>query len=167
MIAAAGGAVSGVQAVLVGGYFGTWIPGSSVGRVGLDPSSLSAQGASLGCGVVAVLPDGVCPLVEVARVSRWLANQNAGQCGPCINGLPALADAVDAIVAGWPAGVEQSTRLMGLVRGRGACKHPDGMARFVDSSLRVFADHVVQHQRHGVCAIHRPLLPVPETGSWR
>ena len=167
VIAAAGGAVNGVQAVLVGGYFGTWIPGSKVSQVALDPPALSAQGASLGCGVVAVLPGGVCPLVEVARVSRWLANQNAGQCGPCVNGLPALADAVDGIVSGWRPGRDQAARLMGLVKGRGACKHPDGMARFVDSSLRVFAEHVAQHQRHGACPTHRPLLPVPETGGWR
>ncbi len=167
VIAAAGGAPFGVQAVLVGGYFGTWIPGARADQVGLDPASLSAQRASLGCGVVAVLPEGACPLVEVARVSRWLADQNAGQCGPCVNGLPALADTIDGIVGGWRPGVAQADRIMGLVRGRGACKHPDGMARFVESSLRVFADHVNQHLRVGACPPQQPLLPAPQTGGWR
>jgi len=167
VIAAAGGAVDGVQAVLVGGYFGTWIPGSAVDSVSLDPASLSGYGASLGCGVLAVLGDHVCPLVEVARVARWLAGQNAGQCGPCVHGLPAVADSLEWAVSGNPVTASQIGGLVELVKGRGACKHPDGMARFVESSVRVFGDHLAQHRRHGPCPTHHPVLPVPETGTWR
>jgi len=100
-------------------------------------------------------------------VARWLASQNAGQCGPCMYGLPAVADALEAAVSGRPVSVGQVGGLVSLVKGRGACKHPDGMARFVESSLRVFNEHVVAHQRQGPCVAHRPLLPVPETGGWR
>jgi NADH:ubiquinone oxidoreductase subunit F (NADH-binding) len=166
-IDAAGGPTDGIQAVLVGGYFGTWIPGRSVDSVDLDRISLSGYGASLGCGVVAVLGDHHCPLVEVARVARWLADQNAGQCGPCVHGLPAIADALQWSVGGHPVTAAQIDGLVGLVKGRGACKHPDGMARFVDSSMRVFDEHLAQHRRHGPCPVHQPVLPVPQTGGWR
>ncbi|HVN50391.1 MAG TPA: NADH-ubiquinone oxidoreductase-F iron-sulfur binding region domain-containing protein [Acidimicrobiales bacterium] len=167
VVATAGGPVDGVQAVLVGGYFGTWIEGRALGEVTIDPRSLGRFGASLGCGVVAVLPDHACPLHEVARVTRWLAGENAGQCGPCVLGLPAVADAVEQAAAGRSVTPRQILGLLELVRGRGACRHPDGVARFVDSSMRVFADHIAQHRRRGACPDRGALLPVPRTGGWR
>jgi len=167
ILLAAGGALDGVQALLVGGYFGTWVPGAALAQLTLDPASLSRHGASLGCGVVAVLPEHACPLQEVARVTRWLAGENAGQCGPCVYGLPAVADAVEVAASGGRVRPQQIVGLLDLVRGRGACRHPDGVARFVDSSIRVFADHVALHQRRGACPPQAPLLPVPATGGWR
>ena len=61
---------------------------------------LGQVGAAFGCGVVYALPAGVCGLAETARVARYLAEESAGQCGPCAYGLPAIADALDAIVVG-------------------------------------------------------------------
>ena len=83
--------------VLVGGYFGTWLTPAQAAGARLSRASLHALGGSLGCGVVAVLPDRVCPLEESARVVRWLAGESAGQCGPCVNGLPAIAGAIEAL----------------------------------------------------------------------
>ena len=167
VLQAAGGPVDGVQAVLIGGYFGTWIPGGAVGQVRLDPASLGRFGAAIGCGVVGVLPVHACPLQEVARITRWMAGENAGQCGPCVHGLPAVADAVERAATGRSITPHQILDLLELVRGRGACRHPDGLARFVESSVRVFADHVAAHRRHGACPAQAPLFPVPATGAWR
>ncbi len=92
------------NAVLIGGYFGTWIPPDRLAQVRLGGASMQLAGGSFGCGAIAVLPEGVCGLTESAGVARWLADQNAGQCGPCTFGLPAIADAMDAVVAGEPSG---------------------------------------------------------------
>jgi len=171
VLAGAGaGADTGLSAVLVGGYFGTWIPGELIERVTLDGASLGQVGAAFGCGVIAALPAGRCGLAEAARITRWLADQNAGQCGPCVVGLPAIADAMDALLAGEPGrrAEQDLRRWLGLVKGRGACKHPDGAARFVESSLRVFADDVVAHRRRGrPCRLGAPLFPTPVAGTWR
>jgi NADH:ubiquinone oxidoreductase subunit F (NADH-binding) len=167
VLAAAGGPIDGVQAVLLGGYFGTWIAGDAVGQARLDERSLGRYGASIGCGVVGVLPVHACPLQEVARITRWMAGENAGQCGPCVHGLPAVADAVERAATGRSITPHQILDLLELVRGRGACRHPDGVARFVESSVRVFADHVARHRRHGACPAQSPLFPVPATGAWR
>ena len=53
------------------------------------------------------------------------------------------------------------TRWAAQVTGRGACRHPDGAARLVNSALRVFAKEIRQHE-HGRCTGDgAPVLPVP------
>ncbi len=157
--------------VLVGGYFGTWLGPQQVRGARLDLGSMRAIGASPGCGVVWALPDGVCGLAESARLVRWYADQGAGQCGPCANGLPAMADAFEAMVAGKRAkeAAARLQRLLPMVTGRGACRHPDGAVRLVISALRVLAGEVELHARRGPCPAsgHPPALPTPRAGGWR
>jgi NADH:ubiquinone oxidoreductase subunit F (NADH-binding) len=152
LVAEAGGATKSPRAVLVGGYFGSWLDAETAFGCELSEASLSAAGAMLGARAIVVVPEGSCALAEVARVSRFLADESAGQCGPCVHGLDAIADAV--------ASLSQSTSLDGELRirrwleqihGRGGCRHPDGAARFIGSALDVFADEVAVHTRGGHC----------------
>jgi len=156
--------------VLVGGYFGTWLAPTAVSSAALGPVALRAAGASFGSGVLWVLPDDACGLAETARVAHWFADQSAGQCGPCVNGLPAIAAALDAVVAGRGArgAVEHLHRYAALVTGRGACHHPDGAARLVTSAVQVFSDEIERHARRGPCPhTRRRALPTPRGGAWR
>ena len=152
-----------VQAVLVGGYHGSWLPGPALG------SRLAAAdlGVPLGAGVLAALPATRCGLVETARVLRYLALESAGQCGPCLNGLPRIASAFAELADPSSAPHRPNLRAdlarwSGLVAGRGACHHPDGTVRLVRSALTVFAAEADTHQRgHCRATDTRPLLPVP------
>jgi NADH:ubiquinone oxidoreductase subunit F (NADH-binding) len=161
----AGGPSEPAQAILAGGYFGGWLPLPGAGAVPLSARSLREAGAALGPGVLVVLPAASCPLAETARVTRYLAGQSAGQCGPCTQGLPALAQALGQVAFGRPGPeVLGWTRdLLALVRGRGACHLPDGAAGLVASTLRAFAADVRQHAEHGPCgrAARPPVLPLP------
>lgn len=169
VVAAAGGSLRNSEAVLMGGYFGTWVPSSTAAAAHLGVDALRSIGTSMGCGVIAGLPAGTCGLAESARVTRWLADQSAGQCGPCFNGLPAIAGALETLVDGDRNGraAKQVTRWLTMVEGRGACRHPDGAVRFVRSALSVFAADITGHRRHGPCRATPPMLPTPRSGTWR
>jgi NADH:ubiquinone oxidoreductase subunit F (NADH-binding) len=156
-----------VQAVLVGGYHGAWLPAAQAARLPLANAALSPLGAAAGAGVVAALPASRCGLAETARVVTYLALESAGQCGPCFNGLPRIAAAVAHLAGPRPDRRARADleRWAGLVTGRGACHHPDGSVRFVRSALRVFAAEAVLHEQ-GRCSgtDPRPFLPVPAGG---
>jgi NADH:ubiquinone oxidoreductase subunit F (NADH-binding) len=165
LIEAAGGATSPIRAVLLGGYGGTWLDGASIPELLLSNDRLASDGASLGAGVIMLLSQEACPVAEIARVTRWLAEQSTGQCGPCVNGLDAIAGALEEVLAGQPsAGVgKRIARWSTLAKGRGACRHPDGVVSFVASALEVFAEELSDHARHGPCdACAGPhVLPLP------
>ncbi len=168
VLGATGGPSEPPQAILAGGYFGGWVPANGALALRVSGPELRAAGASLGAGILAVLPESACGLAETARVARYLAGQSAGQCGPCVNGLPAIADALERLA--W-RGADARTykwlgQLLGLVEGRGACHFPDGAARFVASALRVFSADVREHLRRGPCdRVRRPgVIPVPDAG---
>jgi NADH:ubiquinone oxidoreductase subunit F (NADH-binding) len=166
----AGGPTEPIRAVLVGGYGGSW-----VGTADLDtrysPGDLATIGAAPGAGVLACIGPSSCGIAETARVLAWLADQSAGQCGPCRFGLPALADDVTALARGHADGavLDRLHHRLGLVHGRGACGHPDGAVRLVRSALRVFAEDVDDHRRGRPCTASRrpPVLPIPGWESGR
>ncbi len=133
-------------------------------RLRLDDDELAAVGASRGAGVLAALPPDRCGVVETARLLRYLALESAGQCGPCLNGLPRIAVAMADLAAGRaePNVLGDLRRWAGLVVGRGACHHPDGTVRLLASALTTFGAEVEQHLS-GRCSRPggRPFLPTP------
>jgi NADH:ubiquinone oxidoreductase subunit F (NADH-binding) len=167
----AGGAVSPPAGALLGGYFGSWIGPDGLLPLTLDSEALARRGASLGCGVLGVLPDGGCGIGESARIVAYLAAESAGQCGPCVLGLRALADAMQRIARSdaVPADLDRVRRWARLIRGRGACNHPDGAAHHLESALDTFADHLALHLAGVPCpASLRPSLPAPRSRRrWR
>jgi ferredoxin len=110
------------------------------------------------------LDAGTCPLGEVARVARYLAAESSGQCGPCKLGLPGVARALSAVAdgSGGLGALEVARRSAGAVRGRGACRHPDGTARFALSALDAFPADLAAHVFRGGCGRPvRGVLPLP------
>ena len=142
------------QAVLTGGYGGVWLSAEYLDVAYCD-EVLHPLGARVGAGVLVVVPKNACGLAETHRVVRWMANESSRQCGPCAFGLPALAEDLGALVAGSPGAPGVLTRLRercAVIDGRGACRHPDGVVRLVESALTVFAVDIENHA-HGVpCA---------------
>ena len=148
LVQQAGGPSEPLSAVLVGGYFGAWVGAENARDVQLAPPDL-------GAGVVHALPAATCGAVESARIARYLARQSAGQCGPCVHGLDAIAGALETL-ASRKQDASRARRIetwLRQVMGRGACRHPDGTVRFVESALRVFERELALH-RQGRCTAH-------------
>ncbi len=165
VLKAAGGPTKELQAFLIGGYGGTWRSTEFALRLSVGHTALAAVGTNLGPGVIVALPSTACGVIEMGRISRFLADQSAGQCGPCLHGLRAIADVLEKI-AGCRANPGAHTRIEqwgAEVVGRGACHHPDGAVRFISSGLAVFADEIECHERQGRCSVELAanVLPLP------
>ena len=141
----AGANPADLSGVLVGGYFGAWMdPAAAADAMRLGVDALRRVGGGLGAGILVAMPrSGICALAEVSRATRWLADQNAGQCGACVNGLDAIAGAVETLVAGdrdrrrrsaveavalddGRAGCVQASRRRGALRGEQPARVPGG-----------------------------------------
>jgi NADH:ubiquinone oxidoreductase subunit F (NADH-binding) len=154
------------QAVLLGGFGGTWLDAAHLDTP-FDNQSLSYHGAAVGAGVIVVLPKSGCGILETARIVTWMANESARQCGPCAFGLPALGEDLSFIARGSDQASEALKRLKSrgdIIEGRGACHHPDLVVRMVRSAMSVFADDVRHHLESGACEgsrTQRHFVPVP------
>jgi NADH:ubiquinone oxidoreductase subunit F (NADH-binding) len=146
---------AGIQAVIVGGYFGTWGRVGDMWHLPLDPAVMRERGLSFGCGIIGFLSTDVCGVSATASIMSYLAAESAGPCGPCVHGLRAIGDATKRVADGQARreDVHDIARWVSLVRGRGACHHPDGAAQLMVSALNVFGDEFGHHARTGRCSI--------------
>ncbi|MCI3269717.1 NADH-quinone oxidoreductase subunit NuoF family protein [Streptomyces cylindrosporus] len=155
------------QGVLTGGYHGKWIDAATVNEAIVSRNSLDAVGGALGAGAILPITQETCPLGESLRVAQWLAEESAGQCGPCYLGLPAAARGMEDILnGGGPAALEALKQVAKNVKRRGACSHPDGSAMFLESTIKAFTDDLAAHVLGNGCG--RPVegvLPLFEDGK--
>lgn len=169
-LGAAVAAVSGTRVpetapVLLGGYGGMWARWPDVAGLGIDEAAVRRHGLTLGAGIVAPLWEASCGVAITAAITAYLARESAGQCGPCLFGLPALAEGLDRLARGRVRRNElvRLRRDLEAVDGRGACHHPDGAVRLVRSALSVFEDDVAAHAAGRPCAGSTTTIPVPGT----
>jgi NADH:ubiquinone oxidoreductase subunit F (NADH-binding) len=165
LLSAAGGRNGQIGGLLIGGYFGSWLPAAAAREIELSHASLAAHDASLGCGVVVALPASSCAVAETVRVAIYLATETANQCGPCVHGSAAIARTLHAVGSGRaePSAFADLRRYSAAVAGRGACHLPDGLTRFVATALRTFAGEFDEHASRGPCdaCASEPLLSIP------
>ncbi|MDT5173293.1 MAG: hypothetical protein QOG37_544 [Mycobacterium sp.] len=166
----AGGPTTPVQAVLTGGYGGSWL--SSANQAPATPlthEGMRAAGATLGVAALLALPAAACGLAQTAHLLHYLAGQSAKQCGPCMFGLPAIATDLADLVAGHSNARSVLARLhrrLTVIPGRGACAHPDGAVQLAASALEVFQTDLSEHLNGRPClrASEPPLFHLPRRG---
>ena len=152
----AGGITEEPQAFLVGGYFGTWV--AAADAVGLR---LANADVPLGARAIVALGHGACGIAETAAAARYLADESAGQCGPCVHGLAAVADDLERLTGRDRVDAGRLRNRLALIAGRGACRHPDGAVKFVASALDVFSAELERHLGGRGCTRRAHVLPLP------
>ena len=156
LLDAAGGLGHGARHLLVGGLGGAFLTTDEARDTVWTTPSLRRYGASVGPGIVTVLDPARCPLMVVGELLDYAAGESAGQCGPCMFGLPATATAWRQVRrTGSPEALHELEGHLGLLPGRGACAFPTGVAGFGRSALRVFGDEIERHREGRCCALER------------
>ncbi|MDN5861451.1 MAG: SLBB domain-containing protein [Pseudonocardia sp.] len=162
----AGGETETLQAVAVGGLGGTWLPMTTIAELPLTHEGFAELDIPMGVTALVALPVHACGIAETARVLDYLADQSAGQCGPCMFGLPAVAADLAALAAGRRERglLTRLRRRLGVLPGRGACGHPDAAVSFAASALATFAEDARAHAGGRPCAwsLEPSWTPLPE-----
>jgi NADH:ubiquinone oxidoreductase subunit F (NADH-binding) len=171
----AGGTSVSAQALLLGGVGGSWLPMPSAVDLELSHEGCAAGGSGMGVASLVALPDTACGVRATALMIRHLAGESAGQCGPCMLELPAIADDLDAAAVG-RMDRELGDRLyrrLQVIPGRGACAHPDGAVRMASSALEVFRRDLTNHFYGRPCRAPDTAIPpvladlrAAAEGSW-
>lgn len=153
LVAACGGAVGNPAGYRIAGFGGTWA-GPDVVDMVWDPDAMRAAGLSAGAGILRVLTDRHCGIIETARTLDYLAGESAGQCGVCSFGLSSVSADYTALAA-CQADAGTLARLrerLSMIPRRGGCALPDGTVRMAGSALDVF-DSEVQAHLNGSCSV--------------
>jgi len=163
------GLTGDLAGALIGGYGGAWLAAHELATP-YAPGPLAAAGSAIGVGIIVALPSSSCGIAETARIALYMAGQSAGQCGPCVFGLPALATDLEHLAVGRSDGGLVGSILghADAIDGRGACRHPDGVARLVRSALGAFSYDVFEHAAGRPCAGYgaKSVMAFPPAGPW-
>ena len=128
-----------------------------------------ARFALVACGVIGIVPAGRCALAEVARLARYLADESAGQCGPCVLGLPEVAAIAQELASG-KARRRHLRRLLELaaeIDGRNACSHPDATLAMLRSATSGLPTELDRHLGGKGCGlIAEPALFATQAEQW-
>jgi NADH:ubiquinone oxidoreductase subunit F (NADH-binding) len=150
LLDAAGEFAPAAENVLIGGLGGFFLTMEEARRARWSTADFAPYGGAAGPGILDVLDPRLCPIGTVDRFLGYAAGESAGQCGPCMFGVPAVAKSWRELAA-YPtqSALDQLTGRADLLANRGACRFPDGVGRFTRSAVRVFTAHLAEHARGG------------------
>ncbi len=132
--------------VLINGLGGAFAPIAAIASAPWSREGLARFDARLGPGILEVVNPRGCPLDMVGDLLTYAAGESAGQCGPCMFGVPELSALWQQYVRSPSARHRRALEVnLGLLPGRGGCKFPDGVAGVARSALTVFAEHITEH----------------------
>jgi NADH:ubiquinone oxidoreductase subunit F (NADH-binding) len=148
VFARAAGGITEESTLIVGGYYGSFVTYDA--KLAETPiGQLGARDLSCGAGLLVAFPPDACVVNEADRVISYLGGQSAGQCGPCMFGLPAIANEFHQLAIGQGGDLDKIWRWTEQIKGRGACTMPDGYSMLVRSVIRSRMAELKAHAHRG------------------
>jgi NADH-quinone oxidoreductase subunit F len=120
----------------------------------MDYDSCQMAGSRLGTGTMIILDDRTCPVGMVLNLIKFFTRESCGWCTPCREGLPWLAQILNAIESG--DGEEKDLELLSvqcrlLGPGHTFCALAPGAVEPLQSALKYFHDDFVRHIKEKKC----------------
>lgn len=114
----------------------------------MDFTGLHAHGSRLGTGTLIVLDDTVCPVGMMLNLEVFFARESCGWCTPCREGLPWVAQMLEALELG--SGRQQDLDILHehtnlLLMGRTFCALAPGAIDPLRSAMKYFHDDFRRH----------------------
>jgi NADH-quinone oxidoreductase subunit F len=125
-------------------------------------SMMTIAGSRLGTGTMVVLDDKTCPVGMVHNLERFFARESCGWCTPCRDGLPWIANILEAIEngEGRPEDLDILQEHAWLLKmGHTYCALAPGAMEPLQSSLKFFGDEFARHIAERRCPYKEPCLP--------
>ncbi|MEJ2716983.1 MAG: NADH-quinone oxidoreductase subunit NuoF [Deltaproteobacteria bacterium] len=151
----AGGMHDGLKlrAVIPGGASTEFLLGDNL-DIPMDFESIEKAGSRLGTANIIVLDDRTCPVGLTHNLEYFFARESCGWCTPCREGLPWVAQILEAMEEG--QGLEEDMDLLEshtkmLWLGRTYCALAPGAMEPLKSALRFFRDDFDAHIRQKRC----------------
>jgi NADH-quinone oxidoreductase subunit F len=116
--------------------------------VKMDYGSVQAAGSRLGTGTMIVLDDQTCPVGMVLNLEQFFAQESCGWCTPCREGLPWVANLLQAIEDGEGEPEELDILAEQCVRlgpGNTFCALAPGAVEPLQSALKLFREDFERH----------------------
>jgi NADH-quinone oxidoreductase subunit F len=121
--------------------------------VKMDFENVQKAGSRLGTGTMIVLDDQTCPVGMVYNLEKFFAHESCGWCTPCREGIPWIAETLEAIEHGQGRledidFLAEQTKLLAM--GHTFCALAPGAMEPLQSALKYFRKdfekHITQHQ---------------------
>jgi NADH-quinone oxidoreductase subunit F len=151
----AGGVKEGMKlkAIIPGGSSTPILTPEEAATVNLDYESMAEHGTMLGSGAIIVISENTCLVRSLMVLSRFYAHESCGQCTPCREGTPWLAQIVKAIEQG--KGSESDLDLLldicNNMAGKTICPLADAAVMPVQAYVAKFREEFLEHIRQGRC----------------
>lgn len=116
--------------------------------VKMDFSHVQKAGSRLGTGTMIILDDQTCPVGMVHNLERFFAHESCGWCTPCREGLPWIAETLEAIENGHgrPEDIEFLAEQPSLLAmGHTFCALAPGAMEPLQSALTYFKEDFEKH----------------------
>jgi NADH-quinone oxidoreductase subunit F len=114
----------------------------------MDYSNVQKAGSRLGTGTMIILDDKTCPVGMVHNLEKFFARESCGWCTPCREGVPWIAETLEAIENGQgrPEDIDFLAEQTTLIKmGHTFCALAPGAMEPLQSAIKYFREDFEKH----------------------